>query len=64
MIALNSRIYQIPYINLVRKISTKLNYDVLVIGGGHAGCEACTSSARMGAKTLLLTHKKSTIGKL
>ncbi len=37
-------------------------YDVIVIGGGHAGCEAAAASARMGAKTLLLTHKLDTIG--
>lgn len=39
------------------------NYDVIVIGGGHAGTEACAASARIGAKTLLVTHKKETIGK-
>lgn len=31
------------------------NYDVIVVGGGHAGCEACAAAARMGAKTLLIT---------
>jgi tRNA uridine 5-carboxymethylaminomethyl modification enzyme len=39
-------------------------YDVIVIGGGHAGCEAAASSARMGADSLLLTHKASTIGEM
>src|SRR5712675_1517606 len=38
------------------------SYDVVVIGGGHAGCEAAASAARLGAKTLLLTHKRATIG--
>lgn len=38
-------------------------YDVIVVGGGHAGTEACTAAARIGARTLLITHKKTTIGK-
>ena len=37
-------------------------YDVIVIGGGHAGCEAATTSARLGAKTLLITGSLNTIG--
>ncbi len=37
-------------------------FDVVVIGGGHAGCEAAAASARMGAKTALVTHQFSTIG--
>lgn len=41
---------------------TRDKFDVIVIGGGHAGCEAAAAAARMGADTLLLTHKLETIG--
>jgi len=37
-------------------------FDVVVIGGGHAGCEAAASAARIGAKTVLITHRRDTIG--
>lgn len=39
-----------------------MRFDVIVIGGGHAGCEAAAASARFGAKTALVTHKLDTIG--
>lgn len=41
-----------------------LKWDVIIIGGGHAGCEAAAASARLGAQTLLLTHNLETIGEM
>ena len=40
------------------------NFDVIVIGGGHAGTEASLASARLGKKTLLLTHNIETLGQM
>ncbi len=41
-----------------------LSFDVVVIGGGHAGCEAAAASARLGVNTALFTHNKNTIGEM
>lgn len=41
-----------------------MKYDVIVIGGGHAGTEAAAAAARLGARTALLTHKRATVGEM
>ena len=43
-------------------LSHSQHYDIIVVGGGHAGCEACVAAARMGRRTLLLTQNLDTIG--
>lgn len=44
--------------------SESVIYDVIVIGGGHAGCEAAAAAARCSANTLLLTNRKNAIGEM
>ena len=48
--------------NRTRSGAMAVNYDVIVIGGGHAGCEAAAAAARMGATTALVTHRFATVG--
>src|SRR5438132_11771482 len=43
-------------------ISRADSFDVIVTGGGHAGCEAASAAARMGAKTAMVTHRFATVG--
>src|SRR5712675_64414 len=45
-----------------RMLSKADSFDVIVIGGGHAGCEAASAAARMGARTALVTHRFATVG--
>ena len=43
---------------------TILEYDIIVVGAGHAGCEAASAAARLGSKTLLITMDMNTIGQM
>ena len=45
-------------------MKNELIFDVVVVGGGHAGCEAAAASARLGVNTALFTHNLNTIGEM
>jgi tRNA uridine 5-carboxymethylaminomethyl modification enzyme len=60
----NSLVSKRASININEYEKNKLIYDVIVVGGGHAGCEAAAAAARTGAKTLLITQRMDTIGEL
>src|SRR6202021_1897862 len=47
-----------------RMSEARAKYDVVVVGGGHAGCDAAAAAARLGARTALVTHRRETIGEM
>ena len=52
-----------PRLCTIESVSEENVYDVVVVGGGHAGTEAAAAACRVGSRTLLITHKFSAIGR-
>ena len=64
MFHVKPRHVETPSLNSAAMSETRLKYDVVVVGGGHAGCEAAAAAARIGARTALVTHRRDTIGEM
>ena len=53
-----------PFLHSAAMSEARTKYDVIVVGGGHAGCEAAAAAARLGARTALVTQRRDTIGEM